>query len=305
VSVLEEAPAPVEDLDRVRLHAGTAEILARVRPLGAEDLPAGASGFAQFRLERPAVLVTRRPLHLPALLTAHDVGAAASSSMRFPSSTGAATPRRHASWRRPREPSPASARRALVSSAGEGGLLPLELSRRLAQPWPEIARALAPALARDELRALGPVPTSWCRKQAGTPCASARGRRSPPNHRASPISPGLPLEELRARLAAAVPSEGVRAALATLAEEGVLRIEKDVAALPDHRVALEGEEARLAERLSGAFREGGLNPPEAAAALAAVGAESGGNRCWPTWCARAPCGGSGMDASFTVRPSTT
>ncbi len=57
VSVIGEAVAALEDLDRVRLHAGTAELLARVRPLGAAAIEPGAEGYVQFRLERPAVLV--------------------------------------------------------------------------------------------------------------------------------------------------------------------------------------------------------------------------------------------------------
>src|SRR5437867_1071211 len=57
VSVLSDAPTALDDLARVRLHAGTAEILARVRPLGEADLAPGGRGYAQFRLERPAVLV--------------------------------------------------------------------------------------------------------------------------------------------------------------------------------------------------------------------------------------------------------
>src|SRR5262249_27867992 len=54
-------PAPLKDLVRVRFHQGTSELLARVKLLGPERegaggaLPPGGEGFAQLRLERPAL----------------------------------------------------------------------------------------------------------------------------------------------------------------------------------------------------------------------------------------------------------
>jgi len=46
---------PLADGARVRVHAASAEVLARVRLLGAESLEPGKSALAQLRLESPAV----------------------------------------------------------------------------------------------------------------------------------------------------------------------------------------------------------------------------------------------------------
>jgi selenocysteine-specific elongation factor len=51
--VLGDAPAPVEQAARVRVHHGTAEVLGRVRLPGGRALEPGATGGVQLRLERP------------------------------------------------------------------------------------------------------------------------------------------------------------------------------------------------------------------------------------------------------------
>jgi selenocysteine-specific elongation factor len=64
--MLDAIPAPLQHRDRVRLHLGPKEVLARVVLLDAETLGPEEQGFVQFRLETPAVaahgdrLVVRR-----------------------------------------------------------------------------------------------------------------------------------------------------------------------------------------------------------------------------------------------------
>lgn len=55
LDLLEDAPAPLLQRDRVRLHLGPREVLARVVLLDAEVLAPGETGMVQFRLETPAI----------------------------------------------------------------------------------------------------------------------------------------------------------------------------------------------------------------------------------------------------------
>src|SRR5437764_3833173 len=59
VSVLKDAPRPLKTRQRVRVHHGTAEVLARAVVLGAPGEPSeivpGAAGLVQLRLESPVV----------------------------------------------------------------------------------------------------------------------------------------------------------------------------------------------------------------------------------------------------------
>ena len=51
IKLINDESANLELWDRVRVYIGTEEIMARVVPLGAEELVAGGNGFAQLRLE--------------------------------------------------------------------------------------------------------------------------------------------------------------------------------------------------------------------------------------------------------------
>jgi selenocysteine-specific elongation factor len=64
ISLLDTAPRPLKNRDRVRLHIGTAEILCTVRLLQAERLEPGSEGWAQLFLREPAVSVWHQPLVL-------------------------------------------------------------------------------------------------------------------------------------------------------------------------------------------------------------------------------------------------
>jgi len=55
LDVLASAPREVKHRDRVRLHVGTDEVMARLAVLGAQTVPPGAAAAVQLILERPAV----------------------------------------------------------------------------------------------------------------------------------------------------------------------------------------------------------------------------------------------------------
>src|SRR5512145_72517 len=55
LELLSDAPRPLKPRDRVRFHAGTSEIMARVLLLDTGELSPGGRAFARFRLESPLV----------------------------------------------------------------------------------------------------------------------------------------------------------------------------------------------------------------------------------------------------------
>ncbi len=62
--VLAGAPAAVKLRTRVRVHLGTAEIMARVIPLAGNEIAPGETGYAQLRFEKPAATRRLEPLVL-------------------------------------------------------------------------------------------------------------------------------------------------------------------------------------------------------------------------------------------------
>jgi selenocysteine-specific elongation factor len=57
LELLEDAPRPIKTRDRIRFHAGTQEVMARVLPVGGAEIAPGGSGHARFRLEAPLVVL--------------------------------------------------------------------------------------------------------------------------------------------------------------------------------------------------------------------------------------------------------
>lgn len=56
---LADAPRPLKSRNRIRFHAGTAEIMGRISLIGQDVLEPGDSSFAQIRLEEPLVVLPR------------------------------------------------------------------------------------------------------------------------------------------------------------------------------------------------------------------------------------------------------
>ncbi|MEZ6120608.1 MAG: selenocysteine-specific translation elongation factor [Pirellulaceae bacterium] len=64
VNVLASAPRPIKNRSKVRLHIGTAEVIATAALLGTERLEPGQSGFVQLFLSEPIVATWNQPFVL-------------------------------------------------------------------------------------------------------------------------------------------------------------------------------------------------------------------------------------------------
>jgi len=271
ISLLSDAPAPMRDLARVRLHAGTAEILARVRLLARSEMAPGEDGYAQFRLEKPAVLapgdrfIFRR--YSPPATIGGGVVLDAFPEKHRRADQGAAR-----ELARLTDADAAARAERLLAARGAAGLAPVELARRAGARWSELAERLAPALALGRVLVLGGAGGLAVSREGFEEVRGSARAILEEHHRKNPLRPGIGLEELRSRLVPGASPEGARALLAELERQGALRIERDLASLPDHRVALSAEESRLAEALSTIYRRASLAPPDAGEALAGLGA---------------------------------
>ncbi len=87
-------------------------------------------------------------------------------------------------------------------------------------------------------------------------------------HRANPLLPGMPAEQLRGSLDAPVGPKLFRLLLAELERAGQARAEADRVRLAEHEVRLGAADAQLEQQLIGLFREAGLTPPRLAEAAA-------------------------------------
>lgn len=264
VELLPDAPE-LEDLARVRLHVGTAEVMARLR------WACGGGGLAQLRLEAPIVAAAGDRFILRRYSPVTTIGG---GRVLHPAPGGRL---------RPSDASAARTLRSLADAFAEGGrasLLPLfvELTPNGAGER-DLARwtGLSPGTVREDLskvEATGRIvrvaegPHRWVGASHLDAALERTCARLAELHRSQPLIAGHPRPALRA--ASGLDEE----AFAVMAERGLasrrLVASKDLLSLAGHAVTLTNDEQRALDIIVAAHREAGLCSPDLATILASL-----------------------------------
>ena len=267
IELLPDAPRPLKTRDRVRVHTGTSEIMARVLLLDRPELAPGQSAFARFRLEAPLVALPGDRFVIRSYSPMVTIGGGTLLDIAPPRFKLKA-PAHLAHVRLLAQGSPDTIVEEHVRHAGGAGVRVGPLSGRV--PFgPEQLRGLL-----DALQGGGRVvaidrdwfvhPESLTRLRGLTVAALEQF------HRGSPLRPGMSREELRGRAGAA--DERVFAhLLTTLEAEGVVRADRDKVRLASHEVRLTAEQQKAADRLEQDFLSAAAAPPSPEEALARAG----------------------------------
>jgi selenocysteine-specific elongation factor len=228
---------PLGDGARVRVHAASAEVLARVRLLGVESLEPGRSALAQLRLEAPTAAGRGDRLVLRSYSPADTVGGAVVLDPLPPRRRSADRPR----VERLRDaPALLDAAEALVDEAGPAGVEAARLAARLTVP---LARLAAELPGRATLAVLGQDPVVVVSRDALGRLGGSALALLEAFHREQPLKAGMPREELRERAFGGVPGVVFERVLSDLAAAGRARLLPDAVAAARHEVRLSaGEE---------------------------------------------------------------
>jgi selenocysteine-specific elongation factor len=267
LELLKDAPRPVKSRDRVRFHAGTSEIMARVLLLDRAELTPGERAFARFRLEAPLVALPGDRFVVRSYSPMVTIGGGTLLDIDPPRFKRKA-PALVAHLALLERGSPAETLEEHVRHVGISGVRVAALSGRV--PFgPERVRAVL-----AELQAAGRIlavdrdwylhPESFARLRGLAVTALEQF------HRANPLKPGMSREELRGRAGSA--DERVFSfLLSTLDAEGVVRAERDKVRLASHEVRLSPEQQRVVARLEEEFLKAEAAPPSAEEALGRLG----------------------------------
>ena len=267
LELLEDAPRPVKSRTRVRFHAGTSEIMARVLLLDRPELAPGQTAFARFRLEAPLVVLPGDRFVVRSYSPIVTIGGGTLLDVDPPRFKRRA-PALVAHLGLLQTGSPEAVLEEHVRHVGGSGVRLQTLSGRV--PFgPGKLRGLL-----DGLVAGGRVlvvdrdwylhPESFARLRALAVGALEAF------HRANPLKPGMSREELRGRAGGA--DERVFASLfATLETAGVVKTERDKVRLTAHEVRLSAEQQRAVDRVEEEFLRAGAAPPSPEEALAHAG----------------------------------
>jgi len=253
VEVLGAASEAIAHDEAVKVHAGTAEVMARMSLLEGATLEPGATGWAQLRLAEPLAVavgdrfVIRRPSP-PETLGGGAVADISGERMRRRREAVAVLERRSA-------PTPASrllaaldVPRTLVEAGTRGGLDASErdsAARQLAESGRAVALADA-LLARVAFEALA---TRVQRTLAAT-------------HRRSPLRAGAPREEVRSSLD--LSPKRFNALVERLAADGRIAERGSALALPSHVPTLTSAQESAWARARAALGREPLQPPSPA-----------------------------------------
>ena len=221
---------PFQDQTRVRVHLKSAEILARVRLLGAPGNEPGTTRFAQLRLESPVVAGRGDRLILRSYSPAVTIGGALVLDPLPPKKRRASAASLPSS-----DESPAGAAVRMIEEAASGGLGARQLAMRLTLTPKDLATLLS---QQAGVVAVGRDPVSYLSGQALASLAEAMVVQLERFHRDHPLKAALPREDLRRRLFAHAPAGAFELVIDSLASQGKVRVGADTLALADREVRL-------------------------------------------------------------------
>jgi selenocysteine-specific elongation factor len=276
VTLLESA-RPLKTRARVHFHQGTAEAIAEMVLLDGNELAPGASAFAQLRLENPVLLLPGDRFILRQFSPVVTIGGGVALDVR------AARHRRN---------DPAVVQlletlergnheeilAALVAAAPQGlsmahGLSLAQIVARTGWTEADVRQAAAKPVEGKRLRVVSAQPWTIASAKSVADCAAVLRKAIEDFHRANPLLPGIPKQELRGR-AGKTSAEIFLTALDDLVKAGALAISGDLVQRAGREIALSDEEARAKELIEKEFERAGLTVPSFAAVLEKLPVES-------------------------------
>ena len=270
VEVLSGAPRPLRSRARVRLHAGAAEVLARVAVLEETgEIASGARGLAQFRLESPVTVLPGERFIIRSYSPQRTIAGGLAIDAHAIKHRGRDRAEARARLLSLEDADSEAARLALVvDAAGEVGLRRGDLAARTGWNDATLNRALAEAKRNEGLVEAEGVFTTRASLEGLTGKAVAEVEAF---HRRESLARGMARETLRERVFAHLSPELFRAALDAAEEKGALRSDRDVVLSATRSGELAPPDAATRDRLAKIYEQAALEAPTVDEALSLAG----------------------------------
>jgi selenocysteine-specific elongation factor len=255
---LANSPRPLKRRSTVRFHLGTSEVMAQLAPIGVEEIVPGQTSYAQLRLQDPVVASRGDRFVLRSYSPVVTIG-------------GGFILDPHAERRR-RSAGELSAELKVLSQ-GDGARVVEVLARRSRQAGISLkglagrsglpAQMLADALhgLTDQGRLVNLDKDRWVHIDIFNSLCQQLVAVLTEFHRAFPLRPGMPKEELRGKLVGGGDNRLLMRLVEELSQKGEVCLEKDNIRLAGHDLTLGKEDAELKERIRSVLQKAGLAPP--------------------------------------------
>jgi selenocysteine-specific elongation factor len=254
---------PLADSASISFLAGSAERRARIAPIGADAIGAGAQGYARVHLEGEALALVPGDRFVARGFTTSAIAGATLGGGRIldidPPRRRRSDPGLVAELALLARGEVAISARIRIEGAGFSGVAASALAPLLGCGAAEIATALrevAESGAAESARG-----GTWIATASLAELESRLGAALDAYHAAEPLLPGMPIGTLRGTLPSNVPREIADLAIERLTARGEVALAADVARRPQHAPALAESERALVEELRTRIGIAGLEAP--------------------------------------------
>lgn len=263
VSLLGSA-RPLRNRARVHFHQGSAEAIAEVILLGRSEISPGEEALAQLRLDEELLALPGDRFILRQFSPVITIGGGVvidSGARRHKRSDSSAT-----DLLETLESGNQLESLSALADASPRGLTLQELLARTGWMEPQIRELAGELAAAKRLRILTEQPFMVAPEESVKSCAAAIRAAVDDFHRANPLLPGIPKQELRGRAGNPRP-ELFQTAMDDLIRANVISNTGDLVQRAGRSISLSPEEAKAKELIEQAFRQAGLAVPNVSAVL--------------------------------------
>ncbi|HMA53881.1 MAG TPA: selenocysteine-specific translation elongation factor [Acidobacteriota bacterium] len=260
LDVLASAPREIKHRDRVRLHIGTDEVMARLAVIGAQTIAPGASAAVQLILERPAVALPGDRFVIRSFSPIVTIGggrvldAAPEKHRRFSGGVLEGLQKLGGSSREAVE--------QMVAQAGGKPQAVQDIARKLGRGEPEVAAAVSSLVAADRLVPIaGEKPARYIHRSAYAHLSDGLVGAIRAYFGKNPFRRTMPYSDLRAEFLETGDPATLKMLLDALAAAGVVSINDTEIGLVGREPQADPVQAGLRARIEGAFRTARFSAP--------------------------------------------
>lgn len=245
---------------RVRFHSGTSEIMGIVVLLDRQELAPGDTAVAQIRLETPVSLIRDDRYVLRSYSPVRTIGGGRIINP---------IPGKHKPNKKEileyltilTEDDHEQILQVQIQAAGYDGCTYADLRLMVNLPGKQLEQILQALLTRQAVIQTDKETRTFIHQKTFSAIQEQAKACLKVYHAKNPLKPGIPKEELKSRLPAAIDGKTFLIALQHLEKTGTIAAEEDTVRLADHKVALAADQQNLQNRILSALESAGLSPP--------------------------------------------
>ncbi len=257
---LSSSSKPLKNRSRIRLHSGTSEVLAQLILLDQDELPPGGNALAQFKLERPIVVLPRDRFVIRHYSPIFTIGGGEVLD---------ANPHKHkrlasetlAQLNAIKGGSDKENIQLFVSDSGWAGLDLLQLVPKTGKSPSQISRLLNELIQEGKLILIDKETQRVIASQKHEELKSLLLKQMKDYHKKFPLKKGIPKEELKSKLPPLIDPRLFNYLLTDLFNSSLIAVEKEKLWLHDHKPLLKDSQKELQDTIEKIYRKGGLTPP--------------------------------------------